>query len=746
MRRVKFAILIGFLLLAITPVIQGQSLPPGAGGTTLSGWLNVIVGDPLPGTGGEGKHFIVLQDGEGTIIAELLMDENTARELSGQRVVVIGNPDSPQGGQSIAPLVIIPQSVQALPVEPGDLSAPAELLSGSQPWVNIICRFPNIAGTPHPATWYDDLFGNVYPGLDHYWRQVSYNNIDLDGTITMPNAYVLPHSRSHYVYDTAQGEVVELEELAQDCTAAANADVYFPHFVGINLMLNGSLGCCAWGGGTPLDLDGQERVYLTTWLPPNGQNFGTIAHEMGHGFGFPHSSGPSWDPPSELQIYVSAWDVMSVSSGTCSSADPEYGCLAPGTIAYHLDMDGWIPSSQRETVIIGEDQTITLEQIGLPQSSSNDLLAKVLIGNSALRFYTVEARRFTGYDQNVPGQAVIIHEVDTQREGNAGHALIVDNDANYDVNDAGARWLPGETFTDATNNISIQIISAGATSFTVRIINNSTQVANPDPPTNMRTTGGAGSITLEWDDNSFNEDGFRIYHFTNAGFVLLDTVGANVTSYTQSGLDCDVARYYQVAAYKSAFETERDDFTWVMGVSNPCVPSLNTPANGANLSASEVTLRWFAASGAERYEVRLGTSSPAPTVASNVAGTSYIASNLVAGTYYWQVRAVNSLGGASAWSSQRTFTIASPIGIAPDRNFSDTATLTWNRLSWATGYHVQVARDAGFNDVVYDKDDLTEAQFSATPPLEDGTYYWRVRAFENGTPRAWSAPEQFSVG
>ena len=69
--------------------------------------------------------------------------------------------------------------------------------------------------------------------------------------------------------------------------------MYFPSFIGINLMFNDDLDCCAWGGTTTLSLDGQSRTYRMTWLPPWGyENQGPVAHEMGHGFGLPHSSGP----------------------------------------------------------------------------------------------------------------------------------------------------------------------------------------------------------------------------------------------------------------------------------------------------------------------------------------------------------------------------------------------------------------------------------------------------------------------
>jgi hypothetical protein len=84
-----------------------------------------------------------------------------------------------------------------------------------------------------------------------------------------------------------------------------------------------------------------------------------------------------------------------------------------------------------------------------------------------VRFYTVEARRFVNYDTNVPGEAIVIHSVDTSRSDRL--AQVVDPDNNGDPNDAGASWLPGETFTDTANGISVAVTGSTATSFSVTI-------------------------------------------------------------------------------------------------------------------------------------------------------------------------------------------------------------------------------------------------------------------------------------
>lgn len=83
------------------------------------------------------------------------------------------------------------------------------------------------------------MMGSSEPGsLGHYWREVSYGNIDLTGSIVV-GWYDLPRSYSYYVYDRdGDGEGDHnTQRTVEDC-AAADADVFFPDFYGINLVFN----------------------------------------------------------------------------------------------------------------------------------------------------------------------------------------------------------------------------------------------------------------------------------------------------------------------------------------------------------------------------------------------------------------------------------------------------------------------------------------------------------------------------
>lgn len=79
-------------------------------------------------------------------------------------------------------------------------------------------------------------------------------------------------------------------------------------------------------------------------------------------------------------------------------------------------------------------------------------------------------------------------------------------------------------------------------------------VLPPDAPTLLTAVqNGAGQIDLGWTDNSGNEDGFSIERSDgdNLNFVEIDTVAADVISYSDTGLGSGLY-YYRVLAYNAA--------------------------------------------------------------------------------------------------------------------------------------------------------------------------------------------------
>jgi len=444
------------------------ALPPRA---NFEGTLSIVQGRSQDGFALPSRYF--LHAGDGSVL-ELGLIESTraARDMvpltSGSTVVVSGH--RAVGRIAAASVEVV-------------TTASAAAIAGNQPWVSVLCRFadtPNV--TPEEPAWFRTQLSNSYPGMDHFWREVSYSQINLAGS-EVAGWLNLPHARDHYVEQLPTGELrADLAALAADCFAAGDPVVDYSRFRGVNLMFNAALDNAAWGGTAYLSHDGVNANIPTTWMPPWGyRNHDVLGQEMGHGFGLKHSSG-AYETP-----YDSEWDVMS-RGGRCSGTDPEYGCVGVHTIAFHKDELGWIPGTRKQTVSGLGSTTATLTRLAMP-TADGLLLAKIPLSLDGTRFYTVEARAGVGYDVQIPSDGVVIHSVDTTMPDRK--AQVVDTDFNGNPNDAAAVWRVGETFIDSTNGIRVEVLAQSGASYWVRITNEGKRLT----VARVTTGGASGRVT-----------------------------------------------------------------------------------------------------------------------------------------------------------------------------------------------------------------------------------------------------------
>jgi subtilisin family serine protease len=176
----------------------------------------------------------------------------------------------------------------------------------------------------------------------------------------------------------------------------------------------------------------------------------------------------------------------------------------------------------------------------------------------------------------------------------------------------------------------------------------------------------------------------------------------------------------------------------------PTVPVLSAPLANA-MTSGKPTFRWTAQR-ANQYEIQLDTVYPPAAPPILVNASSYTpATPLDPKVYYWQVRSRNNLGGVSEWSEMRSFVPDVP----PDRNYFGavaTVTLTWNRVTWATGYEVQYADNAAFTNAQPPTPLSVDTLSFTTPSLADGRWYWRVRALKGANPPGpWNVTQTFVV-
>ncbi|EMS32077.1 hypothetical protein C943_01339 [Mariniradius saccharolyticus AK6] len=189
----------------------------------------------------------------------------------------------------------------------------------------------------------------------------------------------------------------------------------------------------------------------------------------------------------------------------------------------------------------------------------------------------------------------------------------------------------------------------------------------------------------------------------------------------------------------------------------PSAPALVSPANQALGQELTGMLQWEDVATASNYRVQVSESSSFSTLVVDQGSLmdnqfSYTLPN--SGTkYYWRVMARNGTGN-SGWSSIWSFTTKTsvqvpgiPVLSAPAKDSSipvGKTTFSWNTVSGAEKYRLQVSKEAQFNSPTYDVYNLpgTSVELDVKDP---GTYYWRVSASNQGGSGAFSTASTFQT-
>lgn len=404
----------------------------------LRGWLTQVwTEDPRPGH--ELRYFFHGSDG---VSREVTLDRNILAALGptaiGQGVEVEATLRGPRLTE-VVPLPVPSAAARARPV-------------GPLPYAWLLCRYGDDPSTPFLPPTLDHLLGNSYPGIGHFYGDLSRGVADFAGSAVY-GWYTLPQPKAYYI---GVDGGPRFSQIADECVAAAGSDLHLPDFAGVVLQLNGTLAGPgfpgrAYGGRWIVTQDGGSGVYGTVWLPGSAATqYRVLFHELGHSLGWSHSGGAG---NTERDQYNSRWDVMSGGSFT----DPAYGEVGVYTIAYNKYRAGWIPEERIWRPVTGAPVSFLLHHSSRHLSGPGYELALLpyQLPNST-GWYTVEAREMgIGYDRVLPGNGVVIHRVDAI----IPRGVVMDGDRNDDPSDAGATWTPGELFTDPTNGVYITIDS-----------------------------------------------------------------------------------------------------------------------------------------------------------------------------------------------------------------------------------------------------------------------------------------------
>jgi len=195
-----------------------------------------------------------------------------------------------------------------------------------------------------------------------------------------------------------------------------------------------------------------------------------------------------------------------------------------------------------------------------------------------------------------------------------------------------------------------------------------------------------------------------------------------------------------------------DQSKWSASASFTTIEKVNhiSPEDGASDQMIDVFVEWQPITGSFEYiyELCLDPDFNVPCMSFTDTNAISPPGLMFGNTYYWRVKAAH-LKDTTEWSDAWSFETINTVYLDSPGNGDTIADplpkLEWNALTGVEGYEIQYNDSDDFSDVeTYEESD---ASYNVQFQLEAGkTYYWRVRAFEDGDTTQWSDVWHFLLG
>ena len=293
---------------------------------------------------------------------------------------------------------------------------------------------------------------------------------------------------------------------------------------------------CSWGGYAGV---GCTQCWAFS-ADPASILHGVVIHELGHNFGFGHARFDTDNDGSSDCEYCDSSDLMGGSRNWMKFNAAHFNYLGWwDPVSYEIDTVS--PSSTEQ-----EFHLLPVDEEDGPWPG----LRAVKTARTGSSNYFFSFRQQTGHYDNVTSSYTNGVNIHWSSSNNYSYfyRMLEPGGLFFDATQDLVVWAIGETTVDDGLGNFTDV-------FTIKLCNSTCSTLWP--AFNLAASGTfPNTIGLTWEDNTYNEDGWRIDYSTDGTvWSELTTVAADSTSYSHFGLSGGTTLFYRIRAYRGGSET-----------------------------------------------------------------------------------------------------------------------------------------------------------------------------------------------